>query len=106
MTSQTSLPDLRQQLPALEAAVEQALARARARGADAAQAQIGLRVGYWVGVRGGDVETLEHERDRGLGVTVYFGGRKGGASTTDLRVEAIEAAVNAACDLAALLPAS
>ncbi|HMM45194.1 MAG TPA: metalloprotease PmbA [Candidatus Macondimonas sp.] len=100
MTSQTSLPDLRQQLPALEAAVEQALARARARGADAAQAQIGLRVGYSVGVRGGDVETLEHERDRGLGVTVYFGGRKGAASTTDLRVEAIEAAVNAACDLA------
>ena len=100
MTSQTSLPDLRQQLPALEAAVEQALARARARGADAAQAQIGLRVGYSVGVRGGDVETLEHERDRGLGITVYFGGRKGGASTTDLRVEAIEAAVNAACDLA------
>ncbi|HXF07550.1 MAG TPA: metalloprotease PmbA [Candidatus Acidoferrales bacterium] len=100
MTSQTSLPDLRRQLPALETAVEQALARARARGADAAQAQIGLRVGYSVGVRGGDVETLEHERDRGLGITVYFGGRKGGASTTDLRVEAIEAAVNAACDLA------
>ena len=100
MTSQTSLPDLRQQLPALETAVDQALARARVRGADAAQAQIGLRVGYSVGVRGGDVETLEHERDRGLGITVYFGGRKGGASTTDLRVEAIEAAVNAACDLA------
>ena len=100
MTSQTSLPDLRQQLPALEAAVDQALARARTRGADAAQAQIGLRVGYSIGVRGGDVETLEHERDRGLGITVYFGGRKGGASTTDLRVEAIEAAVNAACDLA------
>jgi PmbA protein len=100
MTSQTSVPDLRQQLPALETAVEQALARARARGADAAQAQIGLRVGYSVGVRGGDVETLEHERDRGLGITVYFGGRKGGASTTDLRAAAIEAAVNAACDLA------
>lgn len=100
MTSQASLPDLRPQLPALEAAVDQALARARARGADAAQAQVGLRVGYSVGVRGGDVETLEHERDRGLGITVYFRGRKGGASTTDLRPEAIAAAVDGACDLA------
>lgn len=95
-----SLSDPRERLPMLEAAVAQALGRARARGADAAQAEVGLRVGYAVGVRCGEVETLEYERDRGLGITVYFGQRKGGASTTDLRPDAIDQAVNAACDLA------
>jgi PmbA protein len=95
-----SLSDPRERLPMLEAAVSQALERARARGADAAQAEVGLRVGYSVGVRCGEVETLEYERDRGLGITVYFGQRKGGASTTDLRPDAIDQAVNAACDLA------
>ncbi|HBG51401.1 metalloprotease PmbA [Candidatus Macondimonas diazotrophica] len=84
----------------MEAAVERALACARSGGADAVQAEIGLRVGYSVSVRSGEVETLEHERDRGLGITVYFGQRKGAASTTDLRPEAIDQTVKAACDLA------
>ena len=36
-------------------------------------------------VRLGEVDTIEYQRDRGLGVTVYFGQRKGSASTADLR---------------------
>ena len=34
-------------------------------------------------MRLGEVETLEHQRDRSMGITVYFGQRKGSASTAD-----------------------
>ena len=39
-------------------------------------------------------------RDNGLGVTVYFGHRKGSASTSDLSPEAIRVTVRAACNIA------
>ena len=52
------------------------------------------------GVRKGEVETLEHMRDRGLAVTVYFGQRKGSASTADLSSRAVAETVAAACDIA------
>lgn len=51
-------------------------------------------------MRLGDVETLERSRDRGLGITVYFGKRKGSASTADLNHDAIRETVRAACEIA------
>src|SRR3546814_13840248 len=48
----------------------------------------------------GSVETVESTRDRGIGVTVYFGQRKGSASTADLREESLEATVDQACAIA------
>jgi hypothetical protein len=44
----------------------------------------GSDAGLEVSVRLGEVETVEHTRDNGLGITVYFGHRKGSASTSDL----------------------
>jgi hypothetical protein len=43
-----------------------------------------------VTVRMGEVDTIEYHRDRGMAVTVYFGHRKGSASTADLRPEAVQ----------------
>jgi PmbA protein len=51
-------------------------------------------------VRLGEVETLEHNKDRGVGITVYFGERKGSASTSDWRPQALIDVVGAACDIA------
>jgi PmbA protein len=51
-------------------------------------------------VRLGETETIEHTRDNGLGVTVYFGQRKGSASTSDLNPQAIKETVEAACNFA------
>ena len=51
-------------------------------------------------VRLGETETIEHTSDNGLGITVYFGHRKGSANTTDLRPEAIRESVAAACRIA------
>ncbi|MDH5183609.1 MAG: metalloprotease PmbA, partial [Gammaproteobacteria bacterium] len=55
-------------------------------------------------VRMGEVETIEHNRDKGLGVTVFFSGkdglRKGNASTTDFSAGAVRETVKAACNIA------
>lgn len=84
----------------LEQAVEQVLTAARRAGASAAEASVSVDVGLSVNLRLGEVETLEYHKDHGMGVTVYFGRRKGGASTTDLRPQALQEAVDAACRIA------
>ncbi len=76
------------------------LAEARRLGAGAAEAGVSVEAGLSVTVRMGDVETIEHNRDKGLGVTVYFGQRKGSASTSDFSPAAIRETVRAACDIA------
>ena len=68
----------------LLALVELALGEARALGASQAEAAISMDVGLSVSARLGEVETVEYQRDRGMGVTVFFGTRKGTASTGDL----------------------
>jgi len=79
---------------------QQALAEARALGATQAEAAINVAQGLAVTVRLGEVETVEHTRDKGLGVTVYFGQRTGSASTTDLSAAAVREAVRAAGTIA------
>lgn len=84
----------------LLALVELALEEARALGASQAEASVSVDVGLSVGVRLGEVETVEYQRDRGMGVTVYFGTRKGSASTADLGAEALRETVAKACSIA------
>ncbi|MCX7058222.1 MAG: metalloprotease PmbA, partial [Proteobacteria bacterium] len=84
----------------LAALVERALVAARAGGATAADVGIGVDTGLSVTVRLGEVETLEYQRDRGMGITAYVGGRKGAASTGDLSWPAIAAAVAKAISIA------
>ena len=76
------------------------LARARAAGADQAEVSCSEDAGLNVNVRMGEVETVESTRDRGIAVTVYFSGRKGSASTADLRDESLAATVDQACAIA------
>src|SRR3984957_7587158 len=84
----------------LESIIERALEEARARGATQAEAAVSQDSGLSVGVRLGEVETIEHQRDRSMGITVYFGHRKGSASTADLSPEAVRATVAKACSIA------
>ena len=76
------------------------LDEAKCQGASAAEAGVNAESGLSVTVRLGEVETVEHNRDKGLGVTVYFGQRKGSASTSDFSREAIRETVAAACAVA------
>jgi PmbA protein len=84
----------------LESIIERALEEARTRGASQAEAAVSQDTGLSVGVRLGEVETLEHQRDRSMGITVYFGHRKGSASTADFSLEAVRATVAKACSIA------
>lgn len=87
-------------IPELKDVVARVLAQARAAGASQAEADASLQKGLNATVRLGEVETIEYQRDRGLGVTVYFGKRKGSASTADLGVDAIRETVEKACAIA------
>src|SRR5450631_1075304 len=84
----------------LESIIERALEEARVRGASQAEAAVSQDTGLSVGVRLGEVETLEHQRDRSMGITVYFGQRKGSASTADFSLEAVGSTVAKACSIA------
>ncbi len=87
-------------LDRLAEAAEDLLRRCRARGASQAEVSCSEEHGLSVDVRMGEVETVEATRDRGIAVTVYFGKRKGSASTADLRPESLEATVEQACAIA------
>jgi len=78
----------------------QALETAKKSGASQAEADASLSKGLSVTVRLGEVETVEYQRDRGLGVTVYFGTRKGSASTADLGEDSVRETVAKACAIA------
>jgi PmbA protein len=84
----------------LENVISHALDEARSRGATQAEAAVSQNTGLSVGVRLGQVETLEHQRDRSLGVTVYFGKRKASASTADFSPPAVRETVAKACSIA------
>ena len=87
-------------LQRLEGLAARLLEACRAQGASQAEVSCSEERGLSVGVRMGEVETVESTRDRGIGVTVYFGKRKGSASTADLRESSLEATVAQACAIA------
>jgi PmbA protein len=84
----------------LQTIIESALQEARARGATQAEAAVSQDTGLSVSVRLGEVETLEHQRDRSMGITVYFDKRKGSAGTADFSPEAVRDTVAKACSIA------
>lgn len=94
--------DTEAKLAELSQVAQLAVEHARTLGADQAEAGASLEQGLSVTVRLGEIETLEHQQDRGLGVTVYVAGRKGSASTADLSPGAVRETVAKACSIARL----
>jgi PmbA protein len=88
------------ELDRLAGLAEDVIRRARAAGASQAEVAATIDIGLNVNVRLGEVETVEHTRDRGFGLTVYFGQRKGSASTADLHPDSIQATLDQACAIA------
>ena len=84
----------------LESTACEAVEQARRLGADQAEAAISHDEGFSVTVRMGELESVERQRDRGLSVTVYRGGRKGSASTVDYSSDAVEQTVSKAMSIA------
>ena len=83
-----------------EELVDTALEHAKKLGATDAGAEASEGCGLSVSVRKGELENVERNRDKSLGVTIYVGQRRGNASTSDFSREAIEQTVQAAYDIA------
>src|SRR5262245_23115875 len=76
------------------------LDEAKRLGSSEAEAAVSVDTVLAVTARLGEVETLEYQRDRGMGVTIYRGKRKGSASTADLSAKAIRETVAKAHSIA------
>jgi PmbA protein len=80
--------------------VEDTLAEAKRLGASDAGVEVSEGVGLSVSVRKGELENVERNRDKSLGVSVYLGQRRGNASTSDFSPAALRQTVRAAYDIA------
>ncbi len=98
--SQQPQPGFSYSRPFFEDLVDTALAHAKKLGATDAGAEASEGCGLSVSVRKGELENVERNRDKSLGVTVYLGTRRGNASTSDYSKKAIEDTVQAAYDIA------
>src|SRR4051812_3485691 len=100
LTASAAAPTLSHSQADLQNVVSLALEEAKQLGATEAEVGVSVDTGLSVTARLGEVETLEYQRDRGMGVTVYRGKRKGSASTADLSERAIRETVAKAVSIA------
>ena len=88
----------------LEEFAQAVLDAAKRAGASACECEVSEGYGLSVTVRKDEPETIEHNRDKGIGVTVYFGerpkARRGHASTSDFSAAALASTVEAAAAIA------
>lgn len=84
----------------LQDLTQRVLAQAKAGGATAADVDVSEGHGQSVSVRLQAVDQIEYQQDKGLGVTVYIGQKKGYASTADFSDVAVAATVKAALNIA------
>ncbi|MDQ6619564.1 MAG: metalloprotease PmbA [Pseudomonadota bacterium] len=84
----------------LERVAAEVLDVARRGGATAAETDVSQAVGLSVTVRKDEVETIAYNRDKGIGVTVYIGQRRGHASTADFSTDAVRSTVEKALTIA------
>ncbi|RZI58993.1 MAG: metalloprotease PmbA [Rubrivivax sp.] len=80
--------------------IEDVLAEAKRQGASDAGAEVSEGSGMSVSVRRGQLENVERNRDKSLGISVYLGQRRGNASTSDFSPQALKDTVRAAYDIA------
>ena len=80
--------------------VDVAIQHAKSLGATDVGAEASEACGLSVSVRKGELENVERNRDKSLGVTVYLGQQRGNASTSDFSEQAIQQTVQAAYDIA------
>lgn len=70
------------------------------KGASQAEVSLSSGHGFSLNVRNQQTETIENHSDQGMGITVYFGKKKGSADTGDLSDASLTEALEAACHIA------
>jgi len=74
--------------------------QAKAKGASESDVEIDVDSGTSVSVRLKELESVSLNNDKSLSITVYFGKKRGIATTSDFSNDAIESCLAAACDIA------
>jgi PmbA protein len=92
-----------QQYDRYQEIVTDILKLAKKHGADAADVAASISTGLSVNVRNQEIDTVEFDNGKGMGITVYFGKHKGSASTSDLSIQSLEDTVAKACSLAKIM---
>ncbi len=92
--------DSLQQKQNMQNLIDDVLKKAKQKGATNVELGCSFGKGLEVNVRMGEIDTLEHQNDKEMGLTVYIGQRKGSASTTDFSEASINKTVQAAIDIA------
>ena len=95
-----AVPDRERELSGLADKAQDAIEHARSLGADSSEVSASIHYGLNVNVRMGEIETLEHSRDSGFGVSVFLGKSKGHATSGDLRPDSIRTCVEKAIEIA------
>ncbi len=76
------------------------LDEAKKQGAESAEVTISIEQGFSVSSRLGQVETVEHHHDKGVGITVYLDQHTGCASSSDLTDDGLKRIIEKACNIA------
>ena len=84
----------------LKQIAEDTLRYARQKGASGAAVGVSEGNGLAVSVRKGEIETIEKNRDKGIGVTVFIGKKRGNATTSDFSLQSLKQTVDAAYNIA------
>jgi PmbA protein len=84
----------------LSALMDKVLEKAKKQGATDAAVSVNHDNGFSVDVRMGEIETIAFSEDNGVTLTVYFGHRKGSASSTDTSEDSLDTIIHAACEIA------
>lgn len=84
----------------LEKVAEQVLDFAKQEGASSAEVAVQIALGFSVNVRNSQIDTVEHNHDKGVSITVYRGQASGSASTTDMNADSLRQVVQAAINIA------
>ncbi len=92
-----SLPEADESLKNI---ISDTLKLAQQKGATQAEAGLTVSEGMSISARMRSVETVEYQKDNGLGISVYFGKHKGTASTSSLDMDSIRKTIEAACNIA------
>lgn len=98
-----SLNNIESQEANLKNLAQDIISLAKQKGASQSELFISTGKGLSVSVRKQEIDTIEFDKGKSLGITVYFDQHKGSSSTSDLSKEAIETAVDKACDIAKLM---
>jgi len=96
----TEIEHLMSNANGLQSLAQSILQEAKRCGAGEAEVSVSANKGFTVTARDADVETVEYNQDKVIEISVLFGKRSGSASISDVRPEAVKAAVEAACHIA------